>query len=206
MDRSEERVVAAGLKAGRPEAWLALYDAYAARLWGHVARLSGGNSDTAADAVQATLLAAAQSARSFDPSRGGLWNWLCGIASHQVALIHRRNRTATTFSLETCDESDVSPPADAWELWLSGEIDEPPMRLQTAEAADLVRAALISLPADYQTLLLARYVDGASAEQIATNANTTGQAIRSRLARARRALRNQLARLAPSLAADEGKP
>src|SRR5512147_2073758 len=90
MDETTQHEIAAGLKAGAPEAWLRLHEAYARRVWRDVARLTGADSARVADMVQETFLAAAQSAGGFDPRRGTLWAWLWGIARRQVALYYRK--------------------------------------------------------------------------------------------------------------------
>jgi RNA polymerase sigma-70 factor (ECF subfamily) len=200
LNRDEERQVVAGLRAGDRDAWLRLYDAYAERLWQHVARLSGGRSDAVADVLQSTLLAAAQSARTFDPDRGTLWLWLCGVARNQLALFFRRSGTRR----QAGDSPGDTAAANTWQRWTTGAIDDPSVQLGSQELADLVRRGLANLSEDYQTILLARHVDGHTAERIASDTGTTGQAVRAKLVRARLALQQQLSRLAPSLAAKDG--
>src|SRR5439155_6838691 len=90
MDEQQERVVVQGLRAGKTEAWQALYEAYAERVWRSVARLLGPNCADVADVVQETMLAAARSVATFDPQRGTLWLWLWGIARRHVALHFRK--------------------------------------------------------------------------------------------------------------------
>ena len=58
--------IAAGLRRGSRQAWSALYETYAERLWREVARLMGGNAADVADVVQEVFLAAARSAGKFD--------------------------------------------------------------------------------------------------------------------------------------------
>ena len=43
MDDHQERQFVEGLRAGKTEAWQALYDAYALRVWQSVARLMGSD-------------------------------------------------------------------------------------------------------------------------------------------------------------------
>ncbi|MGH7202654.1 MAG: RNA polymerase sigma factor, partial [Planctomycetaceae bacterium] len=90
MDPERQRAVAQGLRDGDPDAWAALYDAYYESVCRCAARLLGGGAQDVADVVQETFLAAARSARQFDPARGSLWNWLYGIARKQTALHYRR--------------------------------------------------------------------------------------------------------------------
>ena len=189
MDEHLAREVARGLREGRPDAWRALYDALAERVWRGVARLLGPNSAEVADVVQETMMAAARSARTYDPDSGSLWNWVWGIARHQVAL-HFRKRTR---------DDRLKRPGD----WLSGgrlarwlDGAEPPTDLlETAELAGLVRLALAELPDEYESLLTAKYLDGATVEAIAARDRTTETAVRSKLARARDAFRTAFLRL-----------
>ena len=92
MDDQQEREVARGLQEGKTEAWRALYDAYAKRVWHAVARRMGPGSADVADVVQETFLAAAGSAGGYDATRGSLWLWLSGIARRHVALHYRKQR------------------------------------------------------------------------------------------------------------------
>ena len=91
LDEQQERRIAQGLREGEADAWQALYDAYAERVWRGVARLLGAHKSDVADVVQETMLAAARSALSFDPARGPLWPWLWGIA-HNHAALHLRKQ------------------------------------------------------------------------------------------------------------------
>jgi len=61
--------------------------------------------------------------------------------------------------------------------------------LESAELATLVRYTLAELSAEYQTLLMAKYVDGLTIEDIAEETNGSSEAVRSKLARARKAFR-----------------
>ena len=92
MDEQQAREVARGLREGRTDAWRALYDAFAPRVWCGVARLLGPASADVADVVQETMIAAARSARTYDAASGSLWNWLWGIARLQTALHFRKRQ------------------------------------------------------------------------------------------------------------------
>src|SRR4051794_4737570 len=92
LDEQQESFLAQGLRAGRAEAWQTLYDAYAEQVWRGVARLLGPCGADVADVVQETMLAAARSARAFDPKRGTVWQWLWGIARNHVALYFRKRQ------------------------------------------------------------------------------------------------------------------
>src|SRR5215207_8841709 len=89
-DDLDEPLIAQGLREGKADAWQALYDAYAERVWRGVARLLGPRSTDVADVVQETMMAAARSAANYHPTRGSLWSWLWGIAHNHVALHFRK--------------------------------------------------------------------------------------------------------------------
>lgn len=183
MDTHQERQVVEGLRQGNADAWRALYETYAEQVWRAVARLMGPDAADVADVVQETFLAAARAAPSYDAERGTLWLWLCGIARNHVALHYRKQQ-----------RQDRLRQAGAWLASSNGALlqqrhDAPPELLEAAELATLVRVTLTELPEDYETLLTAKYLDGASVEHIAERASSTATAVRSKLARARSAFR-----------------
>jgi len=194
MDVADQRVVAEGLRSGKVEAWRALYEAYCRPVWDYVARRMAPASADVADVVQETFLAAARSARAYDPSRGSLWAWLTGIAHRHVALHFRRKRR---FDGPEAADGHVGVSVAALARWLETREATPPEALAAAETAALVRATLTELPADYGVLLSARYLDGESVDQIAGHQRCSTTAVRSRLARARRAFRQAFVKAGP---------
>ena len=180
LDEQQEPVIAQGLREGKTDAWQALYDAYAERVWRAVARMLGPRSSEVADVVQETMMAAARSAHKFDAERGSLWPWLWGIAHNHVSL-HLRKQAQRARLVTVAPVSGPSPSES----------------LATAELAELVRAALTTLPADYAWLLTARYLDGETVAVIAVRERATEVAVRSKLARARQAFREAFGNYAP---------
>src|SRR2546425_967970 len=147
MDENDERLIVQGLRRGQVEAWHALYEAHAERVWRCVARLLGPSSADVADVVQETFLAAARSAAGFDPARGSLWRWLWGIARRHVALHYRKEerwrRIEQAAQWLAASNGQVSS-------WLESRDQSPPQALEAAELATLVRVTLTELPADYE--------------------------------------------------------
>lgn len=191
MDEQRERDIVRGLLDGQADAWRACYDAFAETVWRAVARAMACHASEVPDVVQETFIAAAHSVHTYHPDRGSLGYWLLGIARRQVALHFRREgrhsrlRRAMTALVEADWKIDPG--------WLQDQADKtehpPEEELESAEMATLVRAVLTELPADYETLLTARYLDEISVEELARLEETTEVAIRSKLARARRALK-----------------
>lgn len=172
-DRWGDSDIVQGLQSGDLDAWSALCAAYSDRLWRYVARLIGKNESSVADVFQETLMAVAKSGRSLrDDSR--LWPWLTTIAHNQSAL-HWRKQSRRQTELLT-DESVSQQSADP---------------LLQQEDIESVRYLLAELPAEYVTVLTAKHVDGLSAIEIADQLGEGVQAVRSRLARARREFRKR---------------
>ena len=191
MDTSEEQRLARELRAGSSLAWQRFYDGYSECLWRTVARQAGADAADVADIVQETFLAAARSAGHYDSARGTLWFWLCGIARNQKALHFRRRQTRPAQR-----KTELEPLAGRLCLdWLAGGEPEPAELLVREELAAAVRRTLAELPLDYETLLVAKYIDDFSLEQIAQGEATTAAAVSSKLARARRAFREAFERL-----------
>jgi RNA polymerase sigma-70 factor, ECF subfamily len=184
MDGQQEREIALGLREGKPEAWCALYDAFAPSIWQSVARWLGPRHAEIADIVQETFMAAARGARQYEHSRGSLATWLSGIARNKIALYFRREKRH-----EIGTDPDGAVTAARLLSWLENQQDDPPAALQAAELAGLVRATLTALPADYEALLVAKYIDGVSVDELAAAEQSTPVAVRSKLARARQAFR-----------------
>ncbi|MDP6635137.1 MAG: sigma-70 family RNA polymerase sigma factor [Phycisphaerae bacterium] len=183
MNESEDKIVK-GLRRGCPEAWSSLYDLYAERVWRAAARLLGGDSHETADIVQEVFMAAAESASRFDPKRGSLWNWLSGIVRNKVSLRFRRHASRISSARRWWNGMN-----EASKQWLSGGGDAPDGALEAWETAMLVRDALLEISDEHRALLVGKYIEDQSAEQLAVQYGGTAGAIRARLLRARQAFR-----------------
>ena len=136
--------------------------------------------------------------------------WLSGIARNSVALHFRKQRrweekqaAASVPSQQPADRGgETEPPgvsrfgrsATRLLAWLENRRADPGAALEAAETADRVQATLAALPRDYETLLVAKYIDEASLAQLAAAERSTSGAICSKLARARQAFREAFAR------------
>src|SRR5205085_3867747 len=129
----------------------ALYDRHSEAVWRYVARLLGPNAAAVADVTQETFLAAARSARGFDPERGSLGGWLTGIAHHRVTLHWRQ--VGRVERLRKLAESGAMEIRD----WLAGR-ESAGDDWSRRELADLVRGVLAEMSADYAGILAAKYL------------------------------------------------
>ena len=184
----DQTAVARGLRDGGTDAWNALYDGFAADVWRYVARLLGSDAASVADVVQETFLGAARSAGGFDPERGTLAGWLFGIAHRQVGLHWRR--VDRTIRLRKAAESEAEEARRRAE-----QLDPAAEASDRRELTDLVRSVLSEMPADYARLLLAKYLDERSLAELAAEQGDSPEAVKSKLARARRDFRAKYERL-----------
>ena len=176
------------MRSGDRDAWTALYDRYSEDVWRYVARLIGPDAAAVADVVQEVFLAAAKGARRFDPDRGTPWAWLAGIAHHQTAAWWREQGRAAR--LQTLLESGQ---AEIQQLLRSTEPVEG--LLERRELVDVVRYVLAELPSDYAALLTAKYQEDQSLDELAARWSASVEAVKSKLARARREFRRKFERL-----------
>lgn len=188
LDEPAQQAVIRGLRDGQRASWATLYDGYSADLWRYVARLVGSSRDDVADVVQETFLAAAKSARNFDPARGTLWSWLTGIAHHQISLYWRQ------VSKRSRLQQLIRQQMDDAGLWQT-DSDSVQRIWESRELGDLVRATLASLTSDYAFILTAKYLDGFSLDDLAQREGGTVDAMKSKLARARREFRVRFERM-----------
>ncbi len=183
MLNSEEQLdVGNRLRNGDRTAWAALYQNYSVAVWRLTARLVGSDAAGVADVVQEVFLAAAASARRFDPKQGTLWCWLAGITHRQVSHYWRKAERADRWrALAENGRIDVASLLES---------DETPEDiLEQRELADLVRRVLADLSTDYAMLLTSKYLDDRSLEDLAAETGISVEATKSKLARARREFR-----------------
>lgn len=111
---------------------------------------------------------------SFDPARGSFGAWLQGILTRVLANEHRRWARRDGSEVELGDQLIAGAPAVADER---------------------LSLAFTELPADYQDVIRAKYLNGESMNEIAGRWKRTPKAIESLLGRARVALREAYLKL-----------
>jgi RNA polymerase sigma-70 factor (ECF subfamily) len=139
--------------------------------------------DDARDVVQDTLLAMARGVRDF---RGGssLSTWLYAIARSYCIKQRRRSKFAPATIEPLDDARAVADPARGPDEDLAGK------RLATA-----LEDAIAALEPSYPEVLVLRDVEGLSAAEVAEVVEVSVDAVKSRLHRARSAVRAALAPL-----------
>lgn len=179
------------LRDGDRSAWAALFECYSVPVWRLTAKLVGPDQAGVADIVQEVFLAAAESARGFDPEHGTLWSWLFGIVHRQVSQYWRKVERAGRW--RTLAESGK---IDFTNIFESNE--SPAAFEEQRELADLVRRVLAEMPSDYAAYLTTKYFDDQSLEELAETFGGSIEAAKSKLARARREFRSAFEKLVGS--------
>ena len=143
----------------------------------------------AADCVQDTFLQVYRNIDSYE-QRSSLWYWIRGIAINQCLMILRQRRRRPEESIE-----HLLPVFDASgnrveETGSSSDgLDAP---AQSVDVQRFVRQAIKSLPDSYRTVLLLRDIDGYTTRETADILNIQFNAVKTRLHRARSALKKLL--------------
>src|SRR5262249_3136972 len=145
-----------------------------------------GDREEALDLSQEVFLRVFRTIHQFR-GQSTLRTWIYRIAVNQARNRHRfwrRRHRADQVSLD-------AHVADHGEFLSSGEL--PPDRLPAQkELADRLRRALDGLPFDQRTAIVLREIDGLSYEEIAYSLGVAVGTVKSRLTRARQALREEL--------------
>jgi RNA polymerase sigma-70 factor (ECF subfamily) len=168
--------------SGDGEAFGSIYSRYQ-RVVYRFARAMTGSTDGAADIVQEVFAVLLRDLPRYDPSRSALPTYLYGIARN---LSRERLRRERRF--RPLDAAGLRPMRQA-------HPDEPTDRLACAQTAARMRIAFNTLPRRYrEVIVLCDLHDLAYADAAAVVRTTVG-AVRWRLHRGRRMLRERMRRL-----------
>jgi RNA polymerase sigma-70 factor, ECF subfamily len=142
-----------------------------------------GDEDSAREVLQETLLAAFRNLPAYRAD-AALSTWLYQIARSFCIKQRRRGEGEPAAHESTDSKAAREVPSGA-----SGQDD----RAHARQMAELIQAAMRSLPPDVREVLVLRDVEGLSAEEAAAVLEVSVPALKSRLHRARLQLSAQLA-------------
>jgi RNA polymerase sigma-70 factor (ECF subfamily) len=183
-----EAALVAGLRAGDAAAFELLVQTHGARMLAVARRMMRCEQD-ADDAWQDALLCVFRKAEMFEES-SRLSTWLHRITVNACLMKLRSQRRRHEVEID-----DLLPNFDqsghhagrvaAW--------DEAPLsNVEASETRQQVRACIDQLPETYRTVLLLRDIEEMDTEEVAGLLNCTSNCVKTRLHRARQALRTLL--------------
>jgi RNA polymerase sigma-70 factor (ECF subfamily) len=177
---NDDAPLIAATLAGDTAAFGRLVGLYQDRLYNSLLRVVGSADDTG-DIVQDAFV---QAYVKLDTFRGSsaFYTWLYRIAFN-LAMSHAR-RERHVVSLDGMKASWGSEPLDGQPT--------PEVNIERREQVEMVHAALAELSVEYRTILVLREIDGCRYDEIAQILEMPVGTVRSRLFRARLALRDRL--------------
>ncbi|NOK02059.1 MULTISPECIES: RNA polymerase sigma factor [Myxococcus] len=187
--REEDRQLLSRAQDGDVSAFEALVDAHRDKVYGLALRMTRSEAD-AAEITQDTFLSAYQHLKDFrgDAAFG---SWVHRIAANHalMRLRHRRVAQAAEQELQGPEFTERGSLADYPQTDWSRDAEE---KALDAELGSAIQQASDRLPEGYREVFLLKDVEGLSYEQIAEATGDSIPAIKSRLHRARLALREAI--------------
>lgn len=187
--REEDRQLLERAQEGDVSAFEALVDAHRDKVYGLALRMTRSEAD-AAEITQDTFLSAYQHLKDFrgDAAFG---SWVHRIAANHalMRLRHRRVAQAAEQELQGPEFTERGSLAEYPQSDWSRDAEE---KALDAELGTAIQQATDQLPQGYREVFLLKDVDGLSYEQISEVTGDSIPAIKSRLHRARLALREAI--------------
>ena len=192
QDPQAEHALIARMKQGDEGAFVALYRRHKDAIY-RFALLHCGSSAAAADVTQDTFVHLMTQPGQFDPARGTVGAWLCGVARNLARRL-------------SGGREDATDPVDLQDGPLPDEMmgrDPPLERLLRREAADGLRAAIAAIKPHYREVLILCELSELSYAETAQVCGIDIGTVHSRLSRARSQLAQRLARETPAAGTEE---
>ena len=169
-------------------------DLHADAVYGFAFYRVGRNPDLASEVTQETFTRALQQLGRFDPERGPMIAWLCTLSRNCIReALRQRGHQPLAALWDSVDNSLQRVYAD---------LDRAPLGPDVVEAREtrgLVGMTLANLPETYRCVLQAKYMEDKSLKQIADERESTTDAIKGLLKRARKAFKQTFATLAGTM-------
>jgi RNA polymerase sigma-70 factor (ECF subfamily) len=183
-DLQPELALLARMKKGDEAAFVQLYRRHRDPVY-RLALLCSGSTAHAADVTQETFVHFMTRPAQYDPMRGTLGAWLCGVARNLARKAVGGREDATDPELLADDAAPYEQHVDR---------DTPLDRLMRGEVAEQVRRAVAALAPHYRDVLILCELSELSYAEAAQVCGIDIGTVRSRLSRARAQLAQRLAR------------
>jgi RNA polymerase sigma factor (sigma-70 family) len=144
------------------------------------------NREDAEDALQDSMLRAFKNLRQFD-GRSSFATWFTRIGINSALMILRRKRVRPETSM------DITAEEESWRYWrISPHTTDPEKHYLGRERSRHLKRAIGQLPTSLRVVIEQGQMKGHSTKQIADHMGISVPAAKSRLARARAALRESM--------------
>jgi RNA polymerase sigma-70 factor, ECF subfamily len=184
----DESALVARARAGDAEAFGDLVSHYERRIY-RLAKNITQNEEDAEDVLQDALLKAYEHLDSFQAT-SKFYTWIVRIAVNEALMRLRKRRNDRTVPLDE--------PIDTGEEMVNREIavwdDNPEQQYTREEYQRILQDAVASLKPDFRVVFTLRDIEELSTEETAETLGVSIPAVKSRLLRARLALREKLTR------------
>jgi len=185
---SAEKGLIESCRRGDPQAFARLVALHEGMVFNLAARLLG-DPEEARDLAQDVFLQVYRTLGRFQ-GRSSLKTWIYRIVVNQCRNRQRwwRRRQRS----RSCPIDDLTPSDEAKLAGSDEPGDGPFERVRRREQSERVQKALLELSFDHRAILLLREVENLSCEEVAGTLGLPEGTVKSRLARAREALRQRL--------------
>ena len=184
----DESELVSRAQAGEDEAFADLVSRYQSKIYRLAKNITQNNED-AEDVLQEAFLKAYSHLAGFQRN-SRFYTWIVRIAVNEALMKLRKRRSDRTVPLDE--------PVDTGEEAVAREIavweDNPEQRYSHEEMQQIVDDAVDELKPDFRTVFVLRDIEELSTEETAETLGISVPAVKSRLLRARLALREKLTR------------
>ena len=146
-----------------------------------------GNAQDAEDILQNTFLNALTHLSNFE-GRSSVSTWLYRIAANEALMLIRKRKSSINIEDMQREDADDVPLPETFVDWSI----LPEKELLSGEGKNAIEAAVKSLPESLRMVFILRDVEDLSIKETAEILNLTEVNVKTRLLRARMALREQL--------------
>ena len=185
---NDEAGLVAKAKAGDAQAFTDLVNRYERKIY-RLAKHITQNDEDAEDVLQETFLKAYEHLGNFQ-GNSKFYTWIVRIAVNESLMKLRKRKGDRTVPLDE--------PVDTGEEMVAREIavweDNPEQRYSREEMQQILDDAVQGLKPDFRTVFILRDIEELSTEETAESLGISVPAVKSRLLRARLALREKLTR------------
>ncbi|SDH75821.1 RNA polymerase, sigma subunit, SigW [Aneurinibacillus thermoaerophilus] len=184
LDITEQRIIQRA-KNGDRDAFAELVDLYKDKIY-HVSYRMLGNRQEAEDVAQETFLRVYANLDSYDP-KYKFSTWIYRIASNLSIDVIRKRKKNLSIDAEITGADGVD-----WHDRLADTSKGPEEEVLTDELQEEVQGAIMGLSPKYRVVMLLRYIENLSLQEISEVVQLPVSTIKTRIHRGREALRKKL--------------